>query len=169
MKHTPLIPLAITNVARLAFVIAALAVLPVSAVADSVFTVVKKGSDMGDQTYSLDDLDKLTQVTVLTSNDFVDGPTRFEGPLARDVISRIGGADTGKARLIAANDYEIMVDISEFFTYDVVLATRENGELLSRRTKGPIWLIYPMSDHPELQDASFNARLIWQLVRMELN
>ena len=144
--------------------------LGVPAVAQDVaLTVLNSDSETPVQEYSLEDLDRLTQVTIVTSNEFVDAPTSFAGPLVRDVVSRSGGAATGTATLVAANDYEIMIDIAEFFEYDVVMATRADGNLLSRRTKGPIWIIYPMSDHPELQDASFNARLIWQLVRMELN
>ena len=43
-----------------------------------------------------------------------------------------------------------------------------NGERLSRRDKGPIWLIYPLDDHEELKDPVYTIRLIWQLTAMEL-
>lgn len=133
---------------------------------DDLFLTVLNGDET--QGYSLEDIDKLKQVAIVTSNDFVDGEKKFEGPLARDIVLRIGGDQMSTIRLIAANDYEIEVDASEFFAYDVILATRMEGELFPRRTKGPIWVIYPMSDHPELQDSSFNKRLIWQLIRIEI-
>lgn len=31
------------------------------------------------------------------------------------------------------------------------------------REKGPIWVIYPMNDHPELRSDTYNDRLVWQL------
>ena len=49
------------------------------------------------------------------------------------------------------------------FGYDVILAVLRDGEPMSVRDKGPIWVIYPMDDHAELRDDSFNGRLVWQL------
>ena len=168
MKHTPLTRQTFMQLLG-SLTAAFLMTSGTTALAENVaLTVVNWGAEAPVVEYTLDDLDRLTQITIVTANDFVDAPTSFAGPLARDIVSRSGGTIKGTATLVAANDYEIMVDIEEFFEYDVVMATRANGDLLSRRTKGPIWIIYPMSDHPELQDASWNARLIWQLVRMEL-
>jgi hypothetical protein len=42
-----------------------------------------------------------------------------------------------------------------------------DGVPLSKRDKGPIWMIYPMSDHEELRDPVYNSRLIWQVVKLE--
>ena len=42
-----------------------------------------------------------------------------------------------------------------------------DGEKLSRREKGPLWLMYPISDHAELNDPIYLRRLIWQVVRIE--
>ncbi len=51
--------------------------------------------------------------------------------------------------------------------YDVIFAMSQNGERLSIRDKGPIWVIYPMTDNDELQDRVYNDRLIWQLVKVD--
>lgn len=115
-----------------------------------------------------EDLLKLPQVMIRTSSEFVDGVVAFEGPLARDVISLIGQGTAQKARLTAANDYSVTVDLAEFRRYDVILALEQDGNRLSRRGKGPIWVMYPMDDHAELRDPVYNNRLIWQLVRIEL-
>ena len=51
---------------------------------------------------------------------------------------------------------------------DQTLALMEaDGKKLSRRDKGPLWLMYPISDHDELKDALYIHRLIWQVVRIE--
>ena len=42
-----------------------------------------------------------------------------------------------------------------------------DGKPLSRREKGPLWLMYPISDHAELRDPIYLRRLIWQVVRIE--
>lgn len=109
----------------------------------------------------------LPQVTVNTENEFVDEMTAFQGPLGRDVLALVGdGGET--VVLTAVNDYAVEVPLEDFINYEVVFATSADGVKFSRRDKGPIWVVYPMSDHQELRDPVFNARLIWQLVRVEL-
>ncbi len=123
---------------------------------------------------SEDDLHALDQHEVLTENDFVDGMASFVGPLARDIVALLieedGELDASKlVTLTAVNDYSVEVPIEDFIEYDVIFALTQNGEKLSRRDKGPIWLVYPMSEHDELQTPLHNDRMIWQLVRVTLD
>ncbi|MEM9196773.1 MAG: hypothetical protein AAGD12_02875 [Pseudomonadota bacterium] len=142
--------------------------LPVQA--ETLLTLFNPKLPEGRQTITLTraELMELPQATVRTSNEFVDGTKEFVGPLARDVVAIIGHRASTKAKMTAINDYSVTIDLSEFNRYDVILAMSMDGALLSPRDKGPIWLIYPMGDHPELQDPIYNNRLIWQLVRIEL-
>jgi hypothetical protein len=114
------------------------------------------------------DLLALPQVTIRTRTEFTDGVVEFVGPLARDAVATIKTGSATSAHLLAANDYAIDVPLSDFTKYDVILAMRANGERLSRRDKGPIWVMYPLDDHAELQDPVYNIRLIWQLTEIEL-
>lgn len=107
------------------------------------------------------------QIEISTANEFIDGTRLFKGPLMREVLNMCGAGNAHTVRLIAANDYQVEINTEEFLTYDVILAHSVDGEPLSRRDKGPLWLIYPMSDNPELEDPVFNSRLIWQVVRVE--
>lgn len=119
--------------------------------------------------FDLELLDALEQKTISTTNEFVTGTVSYSGPLARELVMTAGGDEKSTIILTAINDYQISVPSSDFFAYDVVLATRMNGKTLSPRDKGPIWLMYPISDHNELQDSAVNSKLIWQLVKMEVN
>ncbi|MDA1287029.1 MAG: hypothetical protein O3A08_11495 [Proteobacteria bacterium] len=116
---------------------------------------------------TLEDLQHLTQTGIKTSNEFVDGVKSFRGPLARLVLLQCKGGTPETLTLTAANDYQIKVQAKEFFDYDVILALSMDGVLLSSRDKGPIWVIYPMSQHAELRDPVFNTGLIWQLNKMD--
>ena len=109
----------------------------------------------------------MAQTDVVTSNEFVDGKKHFKGPLMREVLAQFSGVKSGKVWLTAANDYQVEVATSEFADYDVILALSMDGVALSKRDKGPIWVIYPMSDFAELRDPVYNSRLIWQLVKVE--
>lgn len=115
-----------------------------------------------------EELLSMPQVTVRTSNEFTDGVVEYVGPLARDVVAAIGRDGAMTAHLVAANDYSVDIPIEEFFEYDVILAMTADGKRLSRRDKGPIWLMYPIDDHSKLQDPLYNVRLIWQVTTMEL-
>jgi hypothetical protein len=116
---------------------------------------------------SLDELAAMPQTTVATENEFTDGVVAYRGPLVRDVLSRLGLDALDEVRFVAANDYYVDIPTSDFTEYDVILAMEADGERLSRREKGPLWLMYPISDHSELKNPIYLRRLIWQVVRIE--
>ncbi len=117
---------------------------------------------------TLAELRALPQVTIRTENEFADGLNDYTGPLARDVIQIIGRGTGTKVKLTAANDYAVEIDLQEFDDFDAIFALDMNGQAFSLRDKGPIWVMYPITDNPELQDPVYNTRLIWQLVRLEV-
>jgi hypothetical protein len=141
-----------------------------AAAAQTMLTLSNPGLPAPPKTVELDaaHLAALPQKVLRTRNEFVDGTTEFRGPLARDVVALIGRGSATRAVMTALNDYSVEIDLAEFSRYEVILALAMNGAPLSRRDKGPIWVIYPMDQYPELQDPSYNNRLIWQLVRIEL-
>ena len=116
---------------------------------------------------SLDDLEALPQTTVATENEFSDGVVSYRGPLVRDVLALSGLEGLDEVRFTAANDYFVDIPTSDFTAYDAILAMEADGNRLSRREKGPLWLMYPISDHTELRDPIYMRRLIWQVIRIE--
>ncbi|MEM7269968.1 MAG: molybdopterin-dependent oxidoreductase [Pseudomonadota bacterium] len=136
--------------------------------AGAVLTVINSSGGGDSAEFSRDDLRGLEQISYRTSTEFTDGEPEFSGPLARDVLASVGIGDATIAVMTAANDYAIEVPISDLMTYDVILATSVDGRRLSLRDKGPIWVMYPLDQHEELQDPVYNGRLIWQMVKIEL-
>lgn len=116
---------------------------------------------------SLDDLAALPQVVIKTENEFSDGVVAYRGPLVRDVLAELGLDRLSTVRFVAANDYYVDIPTSDFTDYDVILAMEADGKPLSRRDKGPLWLMYPISDNAELRDPVYLRRLIWQVIRIE--
>jgi len=70
-------------------------------------------------------------------------------------------------RFVAANDYYVDIPTEDLVKYHAILAMQADGRPLTRREKGPLWLMYPISDYPALQDPIYMRRLIWQVVRIE--
>lgn len=142
-------------------------VQPSVAAAQTILTLSRGAVDVETLDLTLEDLQALPQHTLVTSNEFTDGAVTYTGPLARDVLELLALDSMETVRLTAANDYSIDVPTADFHRYEVILALEADGQRLSRRDKGPLWLMYPLSDHPELAGPLYNARLIWQVVRVE--
>lgn len=139
------------------------ALLSGPALAETALTLVN-GSEQLE--YTADELAAMPQTTILTENEFVDGQVSYRGPLVRDVLAEAGLDKLESVRFVAANDYYVDIPTQNFRDYDAILALEADGERLSRRDKGPIWLMYPISDHPELHDPTYSRRLIWQVVKI---
>jgi hypothetical protein len=117
--------------------------------------------------FTLEELQALPQVVVVTKNEFSDGEAEYRGPLVRDILEHLSLDQADVLRFTAVNDYFVDIPTSDFRKHNVILAMMENGKLLSRRDKGPLWLMYPISDNSELDDPIYIHRLIWQVVRIE--
>jgi hypothetical protein len=137
-----------------------LLVLPTFGFAQAILTVTNSETSA---TYTLDELLAMPQITILTKNDYVEDLTTFQGPRLRSVLNNMDIDHTATLKMVALNDYVSEVPASDAFTYDVILAVLRDGEVMSVRDKGPIWVIYPMQDNPELQGEILNGRLVWQL------
>ncbi|PJE30985.1 hypothetical protein SAMN06297129_3692 [Pseudooceanicola antarcticus] len=108
----------------------------------------------------------LPQHELVTHTSVTDGVQTFTGPFMRDLLAEAGvTAETLTA--IALNDYQIELPAEDFTRYDVVAALEMNGETLTPRDKGPIWIVYPRDEFVELQDIYYDYRWVWQLVRLE--
>ncbi len=105
--------------------------------------------------------------TVRTSTDWTDGVKAFRGPYVRDVLDAAGyRGETVTAT--ALNDYSVEIPVADFERYPVVLAMEMDGEPLTRRDKGPLWIVYPRDEFAELSTAETNAKWIWQLRSLEV-
>ena len=123
---------------------------------------VKDASADTTKTYELASLEALGLQMLATETPWTEGQVQFEGVLARKVLADAG---TSATQIIATalNDYQVLIPVSDFENYDVILATRMNGQPMSVRDRGPIWVIYPWTSEPMLRDEVFFARSIWQL------
>ena len=147
--------------------VAALALVGAAAASPAALTLSRGPDHVETITFTLDELAALPQVSIVTENEFTNGPVAYKGPLVRDVIDHLALGDVEALRFIAANDYYVEIPTSDFRRYNVILAMEADGQALSRREKGPLWLMYPISDHEELKDPLYIHRLIWQVVRIE--
>lgn len=107
-------------------------------------------------------LENLGESTLTTWTPWTEGDQVFQGILVRTLLESVGSR--GKTlSLRALNDYVVDIPVSDFIDYPVVAALKRNGKYLRVRDKGPIWIVYPRDDFPELQTSVMDQKWIWQL------
>jgi hypothetical protein len=107
-------------------------------------------------------LDALPQKTYATKTPWFKEPMQFTGPLLRDVLASVKAKGT-LLNALALNDYKVLIPMDDATKYDVIVATKMNGKAISVREKGPIFIMYPFDDVPDLKNGVFYSRSIWQL------
>src|SRR5262245_21428624 len=101
-------------------------------------------------------LEALGTERITTSSRWVDGKPTFGGVPIRKLLEAVG-AHGSSVTARALDDYTVDIPIADFTRYPVLLALRMNGKALSPREKGPLWIVYPRADYPELLDAAVDA------------
>lgn len=117
--------------------------------------------------FDLEGLDALGTTEVVTTNPWYDGPQTYTGVLGTDLLKAVGAHGT-TLKIKAINDFVAEVPVADFEQWPVIFATRQNGEPMRIRDKGPIFLIYPFTDFPELDKSEYLNRSAWQIKSIEV-
>jgi len=117
--------------------------------------------------FDADMLDALPVQTVRTRTPWHKGLIVFTGPLLADVLAQAGAAGQ-IAQMTALNDYQVRMPLGEVLPHRPILARRADGVELSVRDKGPLFLIFPYDDVPEVRNDLYHSRSIWQVKEIEV-
>lgn len=112
-------------------------------------------------------LEAMPQHTIRTHTPWHDGQVTFAGPLGRDVLDSVG-AQGEMLRVMALNDYSASIPVDDFNQYDVILAMTLDGVPLRVRDQGPLFVIYPFDDQPELLNEKIMSRSVWQVAHIDV-
>ncbi|WP_240549009.1 MULTISPECIES: molybdopterin-dependent oxidoreductase [Halomonadaceae] len=104
----------------------------------------------------------LDQGVIETSTPWTEGVGRFEGPLLRALLE-VAGVDSEHVRIRALNDYEAEVPVADFHQYGVILAMKRDGAPIAVRDLGPMFVLYPFDEHPELLNETIRHRSVWHV------
>jgi hypothetical protein len=108
-------------------------------------------------------LESLPARVLRTTTPWTDGEQVFEGFLLRDLVAAVG-AEGETLKAVALNDYIVDIPMTDVRDFDVIAAYRRNGERMSVRDKGPLWIIYPDDQAGPMAQ----SRMVWQLRRLEI-
>ncbi|WP_198284610.1 molybdopterin-dependent oxidoreductase [Beggiatoa alba] len=132
--------------------------------------IKQTNSDDGVARFDREMLAKLPQQTVKTTELWSDGMQEFEGVLLTDLLKYVGA--TGNYIVAYALDgYDTdPIPLTDLDKYSVLVAIKNNGHYMRIRDKGPVRLVYPVDDFPELQkDPKTQYKLIWHLRTLTVN
>ncbi len=118
-------------------------------------------------TFDLAMLKALPSRSFETTTVWTEGPQTFEGVALHDLLAAI---DASGATLIASaiNDYSVEIPAEDAVADGPIVAYHLNGETMSVRNKGPLWIVYPYDQKNEYQTETIYARSIWQLDRIKV-
>ncbi|MEG3617720.1 molybdopterin-dependent oxidoreductase [Magnetovibrio sp. PR-2] len=112
--------------------------------------------------FDMEMLKRLTSTTLSTHTPWTNGLVHFKGVTVRELL-RVVAVHGTHGEFSALNDYTVKIPLSDFDTYDAIVAYEMNDAPMSRREKGPLWLIYPMDAHDMLRTPRYRDRMVWQL------
>jgi hypothetical protein len=107
-------------------------------------------------------LDALPQKSFVTETPWTKGHVKFTGPLLSDVLKAVNASGTN-IKAIALDDYKINIPMEDVKKYGIILARQMDGKMLAVRDKGPLFVMYPFEQFPELKTSIYFSRCIWQL------
>ena len=128
---------------------------------------IEHGNGDGMARFDLAMLDALPQRETVTENPWYEGVQTFTGPQISALMHAVG-AEGSALRLIAVNDYAATMPWEDVTDLPTILASRNNGEVMSVRDKGPLFVIYPFDEMEELRNEIYFGRSVWQVVAIEV-
>lgn len=106
-------------------------------------------------------------VEIRTTTIWTEGVQTFVGVELDDLMAAVG-AEGEVLRAVALNDYAVDIPIGDAVDGGAMIAYLRNGDPMSVRDKGPLWVVYPFDSVEAYQTELVYSRSIWQLNRIEV-
>ncbi|WP_108263536.1 oxidoreductase [Mangrovicoccus ximenensis] len=126
---------------------------------------ISETNDGSRAVFDLAMLEALPAASFETSTSWTEGVQSFTGVTLAALMEAVGATGTG-LRAAAINDYAVDIPAGDWVAGGPIVAYLRNGETMSIRDKGPLWIIYPFDGNPEYQSEVIYSRSIWQLDRI---
>ncbi|MFM5717978.1 hypothetical protein [Aeromonas caviae] len=110
----------------------------------------------------------LPQVEFETATPWTLGTHRYRGPTLNSVLAAQQVDSASAIDVAALNGYQQRVDLSLFAKVPLTLVRYQDDKPLTRRNKGPLWLLVPLSAHPDMDVSAIHNNMVWQVIRIEV-
>ena len=106
----------------------------------------------------------LPATTIETSTIWTEGVHRFTGVSLADLTQALSVKE-GTLRATAINDYTVEIPMTDAVEGGPIIAYLMDGDAMSVREKGPLWVIYPYDSNSAYRSEVRYARSIWPIQR----
>lgn len=93
----------------------------------------------------------------------------FKGVRIDALLEAVGVDPMAEFTANALDKYSAVFGGVDVVTYPVIIAYEENGSLISVRQLGPLRIMFPFDDHPELLNTGNHTMSVWQLLEMNIH
>lgn len=121
------------------------------------------------KTVTFEELKRMPPVTYTTHLPWVKGEVEFTGVSLTVLLNDGFGEIPEVVTFRALNDYSIEIAKEDIEKYKPIIAYLKEGKQMAIRDKGPYWVIYSLSDFPELDKSQYHSQMIWQLAKIQIN
>lgn len=117
--------------------------------------------------FDLEMLMAMDATEIVTSTIWTEGVKTFTG-VSLHVLAENLAVDGGRMLATAINDYTVEIPLGDAVPGGPILAYALDGEPMSVRDKGPLWVIYPYDSGSAYKTEVVYSRSIWQLDRIKI-
>ncbi|HMQ72680.1 MAG TPA: hypothetical protein PKA84_05220 [Rubrivivax sp.] len=118
--------------------------------------------------FDLAALAALPQHTIRTKLPWYAQARHFTGPMLRDIVAAVGGAGERLVVQALLGGYRAEIPLNDLRRWPVIVAYQVDGRAVGVRDKGPLMIVYPFDDDPELRQTRYLGRAVWNLRTIEL-
>jgi hypothetical protein len=117
--------------------------------------------------FDLEMLQSMELLTFETTTIWTAGTKTFAGVSLFALLEQLG-VSSGTLMATAINDYSVEIPVADINEHAPIIAFSMDGNLMSRRDKGPLWIVYPYDSDAMYRSETVYSRSIWQLDRIEV-
>ncbi|MDE9450231.1 molybdopterin-dependent oxidoreductase [Aliiroseovarius sp. Z3] len=147
------------------FAVSALAALPSGVFAQDVVLTVTHGGEVTE--FDMPALEAMEAQEFETTTIWTEGLQTFTGVSLAALLDDFGVTE-GAIKATAINDYAVEIPVDDAIEGGPIIAYRLNGDPMSVRDKGPLWVVYPYDSDKAYQTEIIYSRSIWQLDRIDV-
>lgn len=120
------------------------------------------------KTVSVSDLEATDLTFAKIRTSFKDEtPAVFEGVLLKDLARKFGSPGAKKVRVVAVNAYEQVLPLEGWKGPEVLLAYKQNGEVIAPSKRGTFRLVMDLKGQSALQRETLYPYFVWSVGALE--
>lgn len=117
--------------------------------------------------FNMASLVEMDATSFTSSAPWTQKPVEYTGVRINILLKHIG-ALSNRFEAIADNNYKFALTDIDFDKYPVIIAYKKNAEFFSARELGPLLIMFPFDDFPELVTEKNKASAVWQLIELQM-